>query len=839
MDYNNNSSLDSSIWIPKVSNNYMNQSAPQIQNTYPNNNMPKIGLRDKWDQSSGLTQVDPNTVQFSVMDYTITVDTRDCVGIQSLEDAQTVATFNGVRDGASGTVVGGTGLGVSPIVLTLNNVLELRNGDTVTINGVGGNTAANGTFIISSVTITVSPIGTISLNSSVGNGAYTSGGTWKRQADAAYPKNDNFSIIKGNEIIVNLQTPLKDVRTLALYNINIPRDIIPLTVYIQDFITVSTSLTDVTYTGLTETNWTTFIPQEEEYMNERTLGFYSSPLDLWRSYIRGSMSMPDQITPPPLQLWNPPLGAWPNQPVPYPYQTVPTYKTNEFTVSGQTGFFYLVLAGYGVYDLLDWSAQTGNPASDAITTSLMRKLLLFLITPKQSYRNQDYIDLIINCNTVTAGNLVYPFGYGDFQRFIPGPGYNQTYQPGTNLLNPGDPTVASADSPVPFPNFRGNVCGPYSSPGDRFQKNGVLTLIQDLYLNGDLSNLFGDPIVLPTVPTEAFQDDNSFGLNFLSLVEVSLGNIQTTTNLNILNALRIHSNGFGAATIRANGSGSYYTNVYNNSGPGAGGQGPSNLGTPSAWVDHGIYATTVGGTLTDPIAQGPFGSNVTPPSADASYTGPNGVLPEIKHITSFYDMGPASGLLVSQLLKYIDYAVNDIPDTDIIIRILEAERTIRSQSTNSRNGDAMLDVPIRLNIGSANGTLQYIESIQSLVSVSSSYWEKRFKIPLGRLSQLHLTFFCYDGTPIPLEKMLQQRRSLELLRLTVKILNELDFETNPFNMSYLFDPLNPQLIGRVKRYFQIIFKLGCYEGTNPGMNSSSYQGIPPFAPENSEVTPYM
>ncbi len=62
----------------------------------------------------------------------------------------------------------------SPIVCTVSSMSgkSPRTGDTVTISGVGGNTAANGTFVIERLSDT-----TIALNGTTGNGSYTSGGT--------------------------------------------------------------------------------------------------------------------------------------------------------------------------------------------------------------------------------------------------------------------------------------------------------------------------------------------------------------------------------------------------------------------------------------------------------------------------------------------------------------------------------------------------------------------------------------------------------------------------------------------------------------------------------------
>ena len=71
----------------------------------------------------------------------------------------------------SGTITGASN--ASPIVITVPNTAGLSNGDLVTISGVGGNTAANGNWVIQGLTAT-----TFQLQNSTGNGAYTSGGTY-------------------------------------------------------------------------------------------------------------------------------------------------------------------------------------------------------------------------------------------------------------------------------------------------------------------------------------------------------------------------------------------------------------------------------------------------------------------------------------------------------------------------------------------------------------------------------------------------------------------------------------------------------------------------------------
>lgn len=80
--------------------------------------------------------------------------------------------------GQAGTAVSGTASitaasNATPIVVTATNTFA--NGDLVTITGVGGNTGANGVWVIGSV----SGSG-FTLLGSVGNGVYTSGGTASR-----------------------------------------------------------------------------------------------------------------------------------------------------------------------------------------------------------------------------------------------------------------------------------------------------------------------------------------------------------------------------------------------------------------------------------------------------------------------------------------------------------------------------------------------------------------------------------------------------------------------------------------------------------------------------------
>lgn len=70
----------------------------------------------------------------------------------------------------SGTITGATN--ATPIAVTSSNH-KLSDGTLVTISGVGGNTAANGTFEVQNAATN-----DFELSDSVGNGSYTSGGSW-------------------------------------------------------------------------------------------------------------------------------------------------------------------------------------------------------------------------------------------------------------------------------------------------------------------------------------------------------------------------------------------------------------------------------------------------------------------------------------------------------------------------------------------------------------------------------------------------------------------------------------------------------------------------------------
>lgn len=773
--------------------------------------------RDKVDEYSGLKQITTNSKNIITINNLAFSDSRDCIGKQSLKDAQEYFIGQGGRYQASGRIASMTGDGISPIVVTFEDIIvnQLKNGDFINISDVIGNTRANAYHQITNVTGNKAD-----LFGTTGNGNYLGGGNWVRRADQGLPvMHENSSYIQDNLMSINLNKRLKVVRSLSLIHSIIPRDIIPITTYLPDFVRTSTNLNiGISTCSVVETDYTTYIPQEEKLLNDRLLGFYSTPLDVFRTYL-GAFALPDQVTPPPLTLWNPPVGVWPLQPLPYPYQTVPTYQSNNFAIPGETGTFNIILSGYGLYDLKDWTSTTGVAVFDEFITELARKTLLLSITPIQSNNGQDLITLILNSRLITPGaGAGADFGYGDFQRFVPGPGLGQNYQPGTS--DGADPTSAGATWTVPFPDFRGNVWGPYDAPGDRFQKLGLRTLVQDLYLNGDLNNLQGVPIIRNDIATECLMNDPLFGLSFDNHDEVNLGNISLSTNPNILNSMRIISNGFGAVNIRARGSAAAN---YSNQFQSAGGQGPSSRGVPptgGAWVDTGVYGAS--GTFIDPSAAGPEASLVgivTPQDVDASYTGDG--INIIENRVSWYDKGANSGDFIKLIRSYTEYLVIELPDTNLIITIRQATREIRVQSSNEHNGDAILSFPIRLNIGSSTGTIKYIEDLQPLLSNSETYWEKRYLNPIASMYRLDMEFKTYDGNKILLEKMLQPRNSLFLLGIINQIFNGTNifeiFNNNSLLLSLLYDPLNPLLLNRMKRQLSFVFKIQTYEYEHPGL----------------------
>jgi len=369
------------------------------------------------------------------------------------------------------------------------------------------------------------------------------------------------------------------LRVLEIINAIIPRDIIPVYVYFPGFINnclpftlpgtgvsyLNPNVTDPSSTWespIPETSEDFFDPNATGISQNKLGGVYQTPLRYWRSYT-GPNCMSNPHTPPPYQLWNPPQdnisnSPWPFQPQPVQGQRIPTY-------TAKNG---VVFAGYGLYDLDDFPSTQELQLADGTTIQIpLRKLILKLIVPEGQYINgvsaQELIDIsdVDDFNdTGIVDNPLLQTGYGDYQRFLPGPGLAMNYQPnqwrdgksapidlGCSTYDPD--TGYLGPMPVPFPNFRGNVWGPYGRPGDRFQNKSVQLTVDELYMNGDLRNLEGNSIIWPNYnPT---LEPYTFELFITTLKRanniVRFRTFETASNPNIRNSMRIeYDGGFGA-----------------------------------------------------------------------------------------------------------------------------------------------------------------------------------------------------------------------------------------------------------------------------------------------------
>ena len=91
----------------------------------------------------------------------------------------------------------------TPIVVT-STAHGLEDDDIVTISGVGGNTAANGTFKVAGKTANTFNLTTVAAGANVaGNGAYTSGGLWTRgyNTDDGVLNSNRAYLIPGDDTV--------------------------------------------------------------------------------------------------------------------------------------------------------------------------------------------------------------------------------------------------------------------------------------------------------------------------------------------------------------------------------------------------------------------------------------------------------------------------------------------------------------------------------------------------------------------------------------------------------------------------------------------------------------
>lgn len=140
-------------------------------------------LRGKWDKNPASLTYGQYVLGTFVNPFTAAVvrvdpnNPRDFVQYKDWEGQPTRVILNGngrPYDPVFGNMTGSISAAsnATPIVITCTNHMLLT-GDSITITGVTGNTAANGTFVITNISVN-----TFSLDGSVGNGAYAGGGTW-------------------------------------------------------------------------------------------------------------------------------------------------------------------------------------------------------------------------------------------------------------------------------------------------------------------------------------------------------------------------------------------------------------------------------------------------------------------------------------------------------------------------------------------------------------------------------------------------------------------------------------------------------------------------------------
>jgi hypothetical protein len=373
------------------------------------------------------------------------------------------------------------------------------------------------------------------------------------------------SLIKNNKIEFKFKKNIKSIVSFEIVNISIPRDIIPIYVYFPDFVTNCIYKKKENFIDISSPGYDSPVPVSKQDFNDMN-GLFHTPLRYFRTYI-DQHSMPNAHTPPPYQLWNPPQDnlssdPWPFQPQPKKRQRCPIYRAKNG----------LIFSGFGLYDLEDFPHLQEITLRDGVKIQIpLRKIILKMIIPEGQYINdksakyiiENSIDHDFNLDGVVDNPLIQT-GYGDYQRFIPGPGLGMNYQPNQprkNKSSPIDLGCSTYDAvsgsigpmPTPFPNFRGNCWGPYGRPGDRFQNSGLQDTLDELYMNGDLSNIGGESIIHPEYnPTESsytfeMMMENSHRVSY----EIAtFSNIESSQNPNILNAMRvIYDGGFGAVQV--------------------------------------------------------------------------------------------------------------------------------------------------------------------------------------------------------------------------------------------------------------------------------------------------
>lgn len=593
---------------------------------YPNY-PSKYGLinQNEYNKKSKEINLDNSDLVISERDNILLIDTRDCIGEESLKQARLNFVYDKIAEGQ---------ISVSEFQETLTD-------------------------------------GLVDENKLISKGFNFTN----------FPDENNLKpTIKENHIDFYLKKELKQIISLEIANVIIPRDIIPLTVYVPNFIKnciPDTQTSFVKNSNVYSTDDSPVPPDLNEY-NNNIEGFYESSMRFWRTYT-GYLAMQNSETPPPHQLWNPQQGNWPFQPEPKYLQRCPTYRSKNG----------VIFSGYGLYDLEDFPHLQEITLQSGIKVQIpLRKLILKLIVPKGQIVNGETAENLID-KSEDHDDLSDPLtqtGYGDYQRFLPGPGLGMNYQPnqartgkpapiadlGISTYNSGTGVLGSM--PIEFPNFTGNYWGPYDNPGDRFQNNGLRQTLDELYLNGDLENIEGNPIIDPEYDptTEAYTYERFFDSQKFN-TKMTFRNFESCSNLNIKNAMRL------------------------------------------------TYETT-----------------------------------------NFIDLGSENGKFISEMTNYRSVFLSSVQNTDIVIKIRNASRTMYTQSMNISTNESNFNIPVRLNLGTTTGTQEYIESLHELIAGSGKgFWEHNFYPPKKSMKSIRIEFYTYDNKPIMLEKNLGFRKTVK------------------------------------------------------------------------------
>ena len=97
----------------------------------------KYSLRDKEDTQTGLIKNETKDKSIILKNNLIFVDSRDCIGLRSLEDSQNYSQGRGLRPASFGRIM--NILNVTPNVIIIDKTVEearIKNGDRVILSDI-------------------------------------------------------------------------------------------------------------------------------------------------------------------------------------------------------------------------------------------------------------------------------------------------------------------------------------------------------------------------------------------------------------------------------------------------------------------------------------------------------------------------------------------------------------------------------------------------------------------------------------------------------------------------------------------------------------------------------